>query len=142
MLAFVEPYHLVFSVHPQPDHHLDDHEDDQCHHRTINHGYPNRYQLRQQLARVSIQQAFPGLINRRIRKYSSEDCTNCAADSMYAEGVQGVIIAELRLQPGNSKKRDDACRQSDHDRAGYIYKTRCGGDRNQSRLRRLRQGPE
>ncbi|MNZ66102.1 hypothetical protein D3C78_843140 [compost metagenome] len=47
-------------------------------------------------------------------EHAGEDRTDDTADAVHAEGIQGVVIAELALEAGGAEVADHACHQADH----------------------------
>src|SRR5688500_10473525 len=101
-------------------------------------GGHNREQERQQdrLDLVEDQPLLEAADNRVdlfISKEAGEERAEGATNAMDAEGVEGIVIADPRLQLCDRKVRNGAGEKADNHCAGRIHKPASGSDNDQAR---------
>ena len=88
---YVEPFPFLVFVDPQSNGHIDDFEDDVADDEAVNNGRQHGLQLREDI---------PGqaAIERGTRENTGKQCANDAANTVHAEGIEGIVVPERLLQ--------------------------------------------
>src|SRR4029079_13578714 len=115
----------------QPDEDVDDLENDQRHDGVVAEHDEDAVELVEHLHRIAIEQA--GLAAICLdRKHAGEQRAHDAANSVHAEGVERVVVAQHVLQAGAAPVADDASGSADADRADRTDEDGSRGNRHET----------
>lgn len=68
----------------------------------------------------------------RCCEHTCQDRAEDTADAVYAESVQGVVVAQFAFQGGGAEEADHASSQTDDQRAHWAHSTGSRGNGNQT----------
>jgi len=103
----------------------------------VDHGDQDALELGENLARVAFHQA-GGAADGFDGENSGEKRSDNAADTVNAEGVEGVVVTENVFQPGRPEITRYSRDQAEGEGAGRVDVAGGGGDRDQAPPRRRR----
>src|SRR5512135_2548763 len=98
VLADVETFCLLFRVDAQAHRGTKDFQHNKTYDKGVKSNKCNGSRLDEELLHVIVESAIgTGCINCHGGEQARHECTQCTANTMDSEGVQRVVIAELRL---------------------------------------------
>src|SRR5438132_8538784 len=128
MQRYVEPLPFLVLGDPQSNGHIDDFEDEVADNKAVDQGGEHAFELRDDTSGLSA-------IERRAGENTREQCTDDAADTVHAEGIERVVVTERLLQRGRGEEADDPGGDADEDRRRRHDEARCRRDGHQARDR-------
>src|SRR5262245_37018294 len=122
MQAEIEPIPLDFLGNPQTDNQIDHFQNDPGTDTGVDQGQENTLNLDQDLAGIAVDQTNRGItaLDRLGGEHTGQDGTGDTADTVHAEDVQRIVIAEDVLDRGGGEEADHAGGDADDQGAGRI----------------------
>ena len=127
MLGLVETHDFVFLLDTQTDGLVEDESDDQGNDEGIGTSCHNSDQLNHKLFGIAGQQTG----SADSCKDTGYDGAEGTADTVYTEGIQGIVIFQLGFEQ-DTAVANQTCSETHQQGSTRLYETSGGGDDNQT----------
>src|SRR5450830_1015024 len=131
VLRQIEADSLFFVGDPQAHDRIQYLEDNEGHDGRVDHGEADAFALDPDLRR-DVSGRRVEAAQRRGSEYAGQDRAEDTADTVHAEGIQGVVVAQFAFQGSGAEEAHHASRQADDQGAHRAHGAGSRGDCNQA----------